>query len=103
MMRKCDLKRIKKKLFITIATALVLSTVSFGVMVNPSFVSAANFTHGGGILYTQADFDRANKRLHKGLVLDRSMECPASRPVLLLLPILLILYPRRQGGAAIPS
>ena len=75
-MRKCDLKRIKKMLFITIATALVLSTVSFGVTVNPSFVSAATFTHGGGILYTQADFDRAKQKVAaRGESLDRSMEC----------------------------
>ena len=65
-MRKCDLKRIKKMLFITIATALVLSTVSFGVTVNPSLVSAATFTHGGGILYTQADFDRAKQKVAQG-------------------------------------
>ncbi|WP_028610082.1 RICIN domain-containing protein [Paenibacillus harenae] len=65
-MGKIDLKSIKKMLFIAFAAVLVLSTVSFGVTVNPSLVSAATFTHGGGILYTQADFDRAKQKVALG-------------------------------------
>ena len=57
--------RIKRVLFTSLAVLLILSVISLGVTVNPNHANAATFTHGG-ILYSQADFDRAKQKVAVG-------------------------------------
>lgn len=59
-------KGIKNTLLSVLTSVLLLMSISLGTMLYPKQVSAASFTHGG-ILYTQADFDRAKQQVAAGI------------------------------------
>ncbi|XEC95850.1 RICIN domain-containing protein [Paenibacillus tarimensis] len=57
--------KFRKLFFHMIAAMFFLSAVTYGISVNPSPARAAVFTHEG-ILYSQADFDRAKRMVAAG-------------------------------------
>ncbi|MRN55029.1 RICIN domain-containing protein [Paenibacillus monticola] len=59
-------KRIKNALLSLLTSVLFIMSVSLGTIFYPKHVSADSFTHSG-ILYSQADFDRAKQQVTAGV------------------------------------